>query len=68
MTLFGYLRTINRRHLITRMRARNFTGSDGIARSCKLKTALGGLTRPAVKLARVSPKDLIDIKLTSIKA
>ena len=32
------------------------TGSDDIARSCKLKTPLGVLTRPAVKLALVSPK------------
>ena len=36
-----------------------FIGSDGIARSCKLKTALGTLTRPAVKLALVSPKKKI---------
>ena len=36
-----------------------FTGSDGIARSCKLKTALGTLTRPAVKLALVTPKKKI---------
>ena len=33
-----------------------FTGPDGRARSCVIKTALGKITRPAVKLALVTPK------------
>ena len=33
-----------------------FTGSDGIARSCVIKTALESLNRPAMKLALVEPK------------
>lgn len=33
-----------------------FNGTDGVARSCKIKTALGTITRPAVKLAHVFPK------------
>ena len=33
-----------------------FTGPDGIAPSCLIKTALGTLTRPAMKLALVEPK------------
>lgn len=32
------------------------SGTDGIARSCKLRTALGTVTRPAVKLGHVFPK------------
>ena len=35
---------------------RIFTGLDKTARSCELKTALGSLTRPAVKLQNVYPK------------
>ena len=35
---------------------RIFTGPDKTARSCELKTALGFLTRPAVKLQHVYPK------------
>ena len=35
---------------------RIFTGPDKTARSCELKTALGSLTRPAVKLQHVYPK------------
>ena len=35
---------------------RTFTGPDKTARSCEVKTALGFLTRPAVKLAHVFPK------------
>ena len=35
---------------------RNFTGPSYIARSCEVKTALGKLTRPAVKLMHVYPK------------
>ncbi|XP_075258499.1 uncharacterized protein LOC142350534 [Convolutriloba macropyga] len=35
---------------------RMFTGPDKTARSCEVKTALGFLTRPAVKLAHVFPK------------
>ena len=41
-----------------------FTGMDGIARSCKLKTALGTLARPAIKLALALQKK--DFKTTSI--
>ena len=33
-----------------------FTGPGGIARSSVIKTVLGTLTRPAVKLALVEPK------------
>ena len=35
---------------------RTFTGPDNIARSCEVKTALGKLTRPTVKLMLVYPK------------
>ena len=35
---------------------RTFIGPDKTARSCEVKTALGFLTRPAVKLAHVFPK------------
>ena len=35
---------------------RTFTGPDNIARSCEVKTALGKLNRPAVKLMHVYPK------------
>ena len=35
---------------------RTFTGPDDIARSCEVKTALGKLNRPAVKLMHVYPK------------
>ena len=35
---------------------RTFTGPDKTARSCEVKTALGFLTRPAVRLAHVFPK------------
>ena len=36
---------------------RTFTGPDNIARSCEVKTALGKLKRPAVRLAHVFPKE-----------
>ena len=36
---------------------RTFTGPDKTARSCEVKTALGFLTRPAVKLAHVFPQN-----------
>ena len=35
---------------------RTFAGPDNIARSCEVKTALGKLNRPAVKLMHVYPK------------
>ena len=35
---------------------RTFTGPDKTARSCEVKTALGLLTRPAVRVAHVFPK------------
>ena len=34
-----------------------FTGPDGRARSCVIKTALGKITRPAVKLALITPRE-----------
>ena len=37
---------------------RTFTGPDQTARSCEVKTALGLLTRPAVRLAHVFPKPI----------
>ena len=36
---------------------RTFTGPDNITRSCEVKTALGKLKRPAVRLAHVIPKE-----------
>ena len=34
------------------------TGHDGVVRSCLLKTALEKVTRPAVRLSLVHPKDI----------
>ena len=34
------------------------TGPDGVVRSCLLKTALGKVTRPAVTLSLVHPKNI----------
>ena len=34
------------------------TGPDGVVRSCLLKTALGKVTRPAVRLSLVHPKNI----------
>ena len=42
---------------------RTFTGPDYTARSCKVKTALGKLTRPAVKLMHVYPKTTTSLGL-----
>ena len=35
------------------------TGPDGVVRSCLLKTALGKVTRPAVRLSLVHPKNFL---------
>ena len=44
------------RHMALGKVVEMFTGPDGIARSRVIKTALGTLTRSAVKLALVEPK------------
>ena len=40
-----------------------FTGPDNIARSCEVKTALGKLNRPAVKLMHIYPKPTSRLEL-----
>ena len=45
---------------------RTFTGPDKTARSCEVKTALGFLARPAVKLAHVSRNHPRKVRLGNV--